>query len=125
KLVFRHFGPARYVPAPGFPVKRLLGLACRTAAGALVRASATFRPGPTGLAAALLRFRLAQVFPILLRALVFRSTGFLKSNRDGLLRIPDLSVAPATELAMLELVHHALDGLLLLLRFPGHVQTSF
>src|SRR5581483_8109906 len=83
---------------------RLVVTVCRALALAL--APAPFRGVAIGFAAPLLRLRVAQVFGVLLRALVFRSTRLVQRNRDRLLGVFDLALAGGGfQLAVLEFVH--------------------
>src|SRR3954469_24613483 len=78
-----------------------------------------------GLAGALLLLRARQVALVLRLGLVFRGAGFRQRDGNRLAAAAHLLLAAAAlQLAMLVLVHDALDRLLLRPRLLGHFRSS-
>src|SRR4051794_29167393 len=93
---------------------RRLAATRRTTGAAPLLAVARGRGGPLAPLGA------AEVALVLLLALVFRGARLAQGDRDRLLRVLHLAAARGLELAMLELVHDALDRFLLPLRLLRH-----
>src|SRR5215216_2430790 len=113
---------AGFAPA-GLARARALAAAALAAIG---QGLAAFSFGQRGLAFAFLALGAPQIAFVLPLALVFRRACLVQRDRDRLPRVLYLSWATARaalEFAVLELVHHAFDGLLLRSRLLGHDWT--
>jgi hypothetical protein len=66
----------------------------------------------------------ALVAAVLGGGFLVRGAGFVQGDGDGLARVLHLRARAGLELAVLELVHHALDDLFLTLRLLGQGVVS-